>query len=77
MPLQRLLKHNEANVALQKALVTQANAAAALSSTSAKKAGATTGAVGRPPKAFRGTKRVREEVSLLIRLCFLLLLHRR
>lgn len=63
----RLLKYDETNVALQKALTTQASAAAASSSGAVKGKGAsgatsTTGlGSGRARKDGRGTKRGREE----------------
>lgn len=69
MPVQRLLKYNEANVALQKALMSQASAAAS-SSLGASKGKSTSGATGttgtgtgRARKDGRGMKRGREEVS--------------
>lgn len=69
MPVQRLLKFNEANVAMQKALMSQASAAAS-SSTGASKGKSTSGAAGtagtgtgRARKDGRGMKRGREEVS--------------
>lgn len=67
VPVQRLLKYNEANVALQKALMSQASAAAS-SSLGASKGKSTSGATGttgtgtgRARKDGRGMKRGREE----------------
>ena len=76
VPVTRLLKFNETNVALQKALSSQASQAASSSAAGSKKgagasgaggagggAGTGTGRGGR--KDGRGTKRGREEVSRL------------
>lgn len=76
VPVARLLKFNETNVALQKALSSQASQAASSSAAGSKKgaggagsggagggAGTGTGRGGR--KDGRGTKRGREEVSRL------------
>jgi hypothetical protein len=74
VPVARLLKFNETNVALQKALSSQASQAASSSAVGSKKGagGAGSGGVGTGTgtgrggrKDGRGTKRGREEVSRL------------